>query len=85
MSVHRSVRRYAMFAEAALLLIPQAVFAVGLALSGSGLIIGAMLRLQRAVMGNVAVSMAMMAVVTVVLAMLFGRFNWRMRLAAAIG
>ena len=50
MFVHYPARRYAIFAEAALLLIPQAVFVAGLALSGSGLMIGAMLRLERVVM-----------------------------------
>ena len=50
MFVHYPARRHAMFAEAALLLIPQSAFVAGLTLSGSGLIIGAMLWLQHVVM-----------------------------------
>jgi type IV secretory pathway VirB2 component (pilin) len=70
-------------------LIPAPAFANGAATGGdpqgSGPILAALLWLQGTLMGNVATTVAVMAVAAVGLMMLTGRLNWRMGATVIIG
>lgn len=68
-----------------LAMIPQAAVAQTVNPQGSGPIIAALAWLQGTLMGNVATTIAVMAVAAVGFMMLTGRLNWRFGASVIIG
>jgi type IV secretion system protein VirB2 len=65
--------------------IPASVWAQGADPQGSGPIVGALAWMQGTLMGNVATTVAVMAVAAVGFLMLTGRMNWRYGATVILG